>query len=219
MRQPHRAQALCFVSPYRPCSAGRSSQASPTRSRVRISVLARRRRGRRPACPTERFRLSRRHHYRQRHNIQARRRRFLLAQDRRPPGSRRSRCRRHRAERRCRPAHSARAWRRPTPGAPGAGPAPPDAQPPAPAAQPDDTVITEMPTQKIENTRAVFAGLDKITGRIISFDAAIGETVQFGALQGNRARLLHAPADRSHQHGRLRRSRRSDPAGRDQAHL
>ena len=40
-----------------------------------------------------------------------------------------------------------------------------------------------MPTQKIENTRAVFAGLDKITGRIISFDAAIGETVQFGALQ------------------------------------
>jgi hypothetical protein len=54
---------------------------------------------------------------------------------------------------------------------------------PAPQPPPDDTVITEMPTQKIENTRAVFAGLDKITGRIISFDAAIGETVQFGALQ------------------------------------
>ena len=31
--------------------------------------------------------------------------------------------------------------------------------------------------------RAVFSGLDKITGRTISFDAAIGETVQFGALQ------------------------------------
>jgi hypothetical protein len=29
----------------------------------------------------------------------------------------------------------------------------------------------------------VFSGLDKITGRIISFDAAVGETVQFGALQ------------------------------------
>ncbi|MCC7347857.1 MAG: DUF2155 domain-containing protein, partial [Variibacter sp.] len=28
-----------------------------------------------------------------------------------------------------------------------------------------------------------FAGLDKITGRIISFDVAIGETVQFGALR------------------------------------
>ena len=40
-----------------------------------------------------------------------------------------------------------------------------------------------MPTQKIENARAVFSGLDKITGRTISFDAAIGETVQFGALQ------------------------------------
>jgi hypothetical protein len=40
-----------------------------------------------------------------------------------------------------------------------------------------------MPAQKIENARAVFSGLDKITGRIISFDAAIGETVQFGALR------------------------------------
>jgi hypothetical protein len=40
-----------------------------------------------------------------------------------------------------------------------------------------------MPAQKIENSRAVFSGLDKITGRIISFDAGIGETVQFGALR------------------------------------
>ena len=29
----------------------------------------------------------------------------------------------------------------------------------------------------------MFSGLDKITGRIISFDVAIGETVQFGALR------------------------------------
>lgn len=36
---------------------------------------------------------------------------------------------------------------------------------------------------KIENPVAVFSGLDKITGRIISFDVYIGETVQFGALQ------------------------------------
>jgi len=57
---------------------------------------------------------------------------------------------------------------------------PADNTPPPP---PDDTIITEMPTQKIANNRAVFSGLDKITGRIISFDAAIGETVQFGALQ------------------------------------
>ena len=39
------------------------------------------------------------------------------------------------------------------------------------------------PPQKIANTTAVFSGLDKITGRIISFDVAINETVQFGALQ------------------------------------
>ena len=40
-----------------------------------------------------------------------------------------------------------------------------------------------MPAQKIANPTAVFSGLDKITGRIISFDVAINETVQFGALQ------------------------------------
>ena len=53
----------------------------------------------------------------------------------------------------------------------------------APLPPPDDTIVTEPPSQKIENGRAVFSGLDKITGRIISFDAAVGETVQFGALQ------------------------------------
>ena len=37
--------------------------------------------------------------------------------------------------------------------------------------------------EKINNPVAVFAGLDKITGRIISFDVYIDETVQFGALQ------------------------------------
>src|SRR5436190_1409824 len=41
----------------------------------------------------------------------------------------------------------------------------------------------EPPSQKIVNKGAMFSGLDKITGRIISFDAGIGETVQFGALQ------------------------------------
>ena len=49
--------------------------------------------------------------------------------------------------------------------------------------QEDDTTVIETPTEKIENGRAVFAGLDKITGRTIKFDAAVGETVQFGALQ------------------------------------
>jgi hypothetical protein len=36
---------------------------------------------------------------------------------------------------------------------------------------------------KIANPSATFEGLDKITGRIISFDVAVGETVQFGSLQ------------------------------------
>ncbi len=36
---------------------------------------------------------------------------------------------------------------------------------------------------KIKHPTARFAGLDKITGRIIAFDVAIDETVQFGTLQ------------------------------------
>ena len=43
--------------------------------------------------------------------------------------------------------------------------------------------MVEPPPQRIANPTAVFSGLDKITGRIISFDVAISETVQFGALQ------------------------------------
>ena len=54
---------------------------------------------------------------------------------------------------------------------------------PSSPGQEDDTTVIETPTEKIENGRAVFAGLDKITGRTIKFDSAIGETVQFGALQ------------------------------------
>lgn len=56
-------------------------------------------------------------------------------------------------------------------------------QPANTAPQPGDEVITEPPAQRIANGTAVFSGLDKITGRIISFDVAINETVQFGALQ------------------------------------
>ncbi|CAN7430447.1 DUF2155 domain-containing protein [Pararhizobium sp. LjRoot235] len=36
---------------------------------------------------------------------------------------------------------------------------------------------------RITNPVAVFSGIDKITGRITTFDVYIGETVQFGALQ------------------------------------
>jgi hypothetical protein len=58
------------------------------------------------------------------------------------------------------------------------GTAPVDTSP-----QPGDEVVIAPPTQKIVNPTAVFRGLDKITGRITSFDVAINETVQFGALQ------------------------------------
>ncbi len=79
----------------------------------------------------------------------------------------------------------------PGPGAPGQyQPAPPRPGPAGPAnppadttTQPGDEVVIAPPAQKIVNPTAVFAGLDKITGRITTFDVAINETVQFGALQ------------------------------------
>jgi hypothetical protein len=63
-----------------------------------------------------------------------------------------------------------------------------DQQPQQPASaeptqQNTDEVVVEPPEQKLVNPTAVFSGLDKITGRTISFDVAINETVQFGALQ------------------------------------
>jgi hypothetical protein len=56
-------------------------------------------------------------------------------------------------------------------------------QPGAAAPQPGDQVISALPVEKVPNPTAVFSGLDKITGRIITFDVAVNETVQFGALQ------------------------------------
>jgi hypothetical protein len=43
--------------------------------------------------------------------------------------------------------------------------------------------VSTAHADKIKNPIAVFSGLDKITGRIISFEAKIDETVQFGSLQ------------------------------------
>jgi hypothetical protein len=74
----------------------------------------------------------------------------------------------------------------PSGGQPPPGQRPPPrgaAQPIDASAQPDDQIVAEPPSQKTPNTSALFSGLDKITGRIINFDVAIGETVQFGALQ------------------------------------
>jgi hypothetical protein len=70
------------------------------------------------------------------------------------------------------------------PGQPGRQPPRAGTAPPTPATlQPGDEVVAEPPAQKIVNKKASFSGLDKITGRIINFDADIGETVQFGALR------------------------------------
>jgi hypothetical protein len=71
----------------------------------------------------------------------------------------------------------------PLPGLPGGQRQPRGGQPSDTSPQPGDEVIPEPPSQKIANKGALFSGLDKITGRIITFDAAVGETVQFGALQ------------------------------------
>lgn len=38
-------------------------------------------------------------------------------------------------------------------------------------------------SKEIENPVAIFSGLDKVTGRIISFDVYVNEMVQFGALR------------------------------------
>jgi hypothetical protein len=62
----------------------------------------------------------------------------------------------------------------------------PSGQPPLPnlaAPAPIEEPTPEPPTPKITNPTAVFSGLDKITGRIITFDVAIDETVRFGALE------------------------------------
>jgi len=56
-------------------------------------------------------------------------------------------------------------------------------QPADTSPKPGDEVVVAPPSQKITNPTAIFSGLDKITGRIISFDVALNETVQFGALQ------------------------------------
>jgi hypothetical protein len=41
----------------------------------------------------------------------------------------------------------------------------------------------EAAAARITNPVAVFAGIDKITGRITTFDVYVNETVQYGALQ------------------------------------
>lgn len=65
--------------------------------------------------------------------------------------------------------------------------------------EPGDEVVVKPPPEKIINKRATFTGLDKITGRTINFDEAIGETVQFGALRVKTdACYTRPPTERAH---------------------
>jgi hypothetical protein len=52
---------------------------------------------------------------------------------------------------------------------------------------------------RIRHPRAVFAGLDKITGRTIAFEAAADETVQFGTLQITERACFTRPATEAPQ--------------------
>jgi hypothetical protein len=52
---------------------------------------------------------------------------------------------------------------------------------------------------KIAHPTAVFSGLDKITGRIISFEVATNETVQFGSLQITERACYTRPATEAPQ--------------------
>ena len=51
----------------------------------------------------------------------------------------------------------------------------------------------------IKNDTAVYSGLDKITGRIVSFKAKMGETVQFGSLQVTSRACFTRPAKEAPQ--------------------
>ena len=54
---------------------------------------------------------------------------------------------------------------------------------PAEGAPEEQTIEAPKGPTQISNPVAEFTGVDKITGRIITFDVYINETVQFGALQ------------------------------------
>jgi hypothetical protein len=88
----------------------------------------------------------------------------------------------------------------PQPSQGGVAVAPPPANPPpgprqpksvpgvAATLQPGDEVVTEPPSSKIVNKKASFSGLDKITGRIINFDAFV--EVDEITLQGEVKRIF-----------------------------
>jgi hypothetical protein len=59
--------------------------------------------------------------------------------------------------------------------------------------------VSPARADKIKHPIAVFSGLDKITGRTIAFQAATGETVQFGTLQITERACYTRPATEAPQ--------------------
>lgn len=60
-------------------------------------------------------------------------------------------------------------------------------------------VASAAHADKIKHPIAIFSGLDKITGRIISFEVATDETVQFGSLQVTERACYTRPATETPQ--------------------
>lgn len=65
----------------------------------------------------------------------------------------------------------------------------------APFSQGVPPAAAPAPPPRVENPIAVFSGLDKITGRITSFDVHVDETRQFGALQVTPRACYTAPPE------------------------
>lgn len=65
----------------------------------------------------------------------------------------------------------------------------------APFSQGVPPATPPAPPPRVENPIAVFSGLDKITGRITSFDVHVDETRQFGALQVTPRACYTAPPE------------------------
>ena len=73
--------------------------------------------------------------------------------------------------------------------------------------------------QRIENSVAIFAALDKVTAKISRLEVPLGQIGQFRRAQSHPARVLHARADRAAQDHHLRRGRREDARRQGEAHL
>ena len=73
--------------------------------------------------------------------------------------------------------------------------------------------------QRIENSVAIFAALDKVTAKISRLEVPLNQTRQVRRPQDHAARLLHARAHRAAQDHHLRGGRRGDARRQGKAHL